>query len=175
MTIAFRPSDEQEKAIDELMKNKEITQTDAVKYIIDEWMHGKNRYAFLENACPALAFGDEHFKCVWGRDSKTPDIKNLAKIEEDTENICKSCKRTHNIIEENKQMKEQLRKGVIIDVPACMRGGRISDDGKELYCDMILAFRKVEECKKLRNGANCQHLRWSRIQLKGSLPDSDNR
>ena len=100
-----------------------------------------NRYEFLEEACEALAWVDGKFKCIWGRESKTPDIKCLSHDVEGARNSCKSCNITRKLtmVVKEKDLKievlnEQLNRKKRIKIPMCKRGARLVENGTALYC-----------------------------------------
>jgi hypothetical protein len=72
-----------------------------------------------------------------------------------------------------------VNRGTIVKIPSCIHGGRLSDDGKKLYCNhpkRSAQFRDVNNwCKGLRNGANCKSLRWVTLEVKGKITEKDNR
>lgn len=143
------------------------------------------RFAFLDDACGHLAYAKKKkddpegwFKCIWARDGKPPQVLNLSEDADGARDLCAKCTKhrlqLEGIIgyeEQIKVLKATVKKGAIVDVPSCVRGGRLSDDGKSLYCQQTAKYSKVERCKTLRNGANCKELRWSRIEMKGKLPE----
>ncbi len=115
-----------------------------------------NRYAFLEEACDAMAWVDGKFKCVWGGELKTPDIKVLSHDEEGARNVCKSCNKTRmlKMVVKDKDLeievlKEQLNRKIRIKIPTCKRGGRLIENGTELYCPIQGISRKPEYCEKI--------------------------
>jgi hypothetical protein len=143
------------------------------------------RYTFLDKACPRLAYAKKKeadvtgwFRCVCARPGKPPQILDLSQDPNGAKDLCAKCTKHMEELEgivsyeeQIKVLRASVKKGVIVDVPSCVRGGRLSDDGKKLYCQRSGDFFKVERCKTLQNGANCKELRWTRIEMKGQLPE----
>jgi len=114
-----------------------------------------NQYEFLEEACEALAWVDGKFKCIWGRELKTPDIKVLSHDIEGARNSCKSCDRTRKLTMvvtekdlEIEVLREQVNRKIRIKIPTCKRGARLVENGTELYCPMNGIRRKPEYCER---------------------------
>ena len=148
-----------------------------------------NAFASLDDACPALAYGEDEkgvgvYSCVWFKEGAPPSIKILGKTEELQAKRCAACGRTEEIKKgiteyeaQIKTLKSRVAQGVIVKVPSCIHGGALSSDGKSLYCKnpkLSAQNRSVENwCKVLRNGANCQSLRWATLDLKGHFAELD--
>ena len=123
--------------------------------------------------CPALAETDKDgFVCCRNAPSqkKLGDGKSGDMLE-----VCGACVRIKGILEEIDLLREQVKTGIVVDLPSCIHGGRLSDDGKKLYCKnskMEARFRSVHNwCKKLKKGANCDGLRWTRVEAKGKFAE----
>jgi len=182
-TIGFRPTEEQELEIIKTMQQKGCTKSDALKHLLDLTLKKLDAdYTFFENPCPALTYGttdDPQYECVWGREGRTPDIKKLGKDLTKIKYRCQSCTKTLELKKENRDLREQITKGMIMKIPSCILGGKISEDGKKLYCNMVYEYRDAHKVcktlKNLKNGANCKNLRWTTITVKGKLPEKDNR
>ena len=121
--------------------------------------------------CPALADTDKDgFVCC----RNAPTQKKLGDGKSgDMKEVCGACVRIKGIIEERDLLREQVKAGIVVDIPSCIHGGRLSDDGKKLYCKnakMQAQFRSVHKwCKVLKKGANCDGLRWTRVEAKGKF------
>lgn len=152
--------------------------------LVDENMSlesARNKFAALDDACPALNHDEDEkdFVCVWARFNKPPIVKRLGKSYDDAEIICVACGRTREILEgirgyehEIKTLRAEVGRGVVVRIPSCMEGGRISDDGKKLYCARSTTFVSVQNhCKVLRRGANCKSLRWTVLNVKGEFAE----
>ena len=125
--------------------------------------------------CPALADTDKDgFVCC----RNAPSQKKLGDGKSgDMKEVCGACVRIKGIIEERDLLREQVKAGIVVDIPSCMHGGRLSDDGKKLYCKnskMIAQFRSVHKwCKTLKKGANCDGLRWTRVEAQGKFAEPE--
>lgn len=121
--------------------------------------------------CPALADTDKDgFVCC----RNAPTQKKIGDGKsEDMKEVCGACVRVKGIIEERDLLREQVKAGIVVDIPSCIHGGRLSDDGKKLYCKnskMTAQFRSVHKwCKVSKRGANCDGLRWSRVEAQGKF------
>ena len=143
----------------------------------------RNKFAALDDACPALNHDEDKkdFVCVWARLNKPPIVKRLGKDYDEAEIICVACGRTREILEgiagyedEIKTLRAEVGRGVVVRIPSCMEGGRISDDGKKLYCARTTTFVSVQNhCKVLRRGANCKSLRWTTLSVKGEFAEPE--
>ena len=95
----------------------------------------------------------------------------------DMKEVCGACVRVRGIIEERDLLREQVKAGIVVDIPSCIHGGQVSDDGKKLYCKngkMSAQFWSVHNwCKVLKKGANCDGLRWTRVEAKGKFADPE--
>lgn len=176
--IQFRTRDEaQHENIKKFMNEKGLNQTEAMIKIVDKFFDTENRYAPLDDACPALTFTDDQWECTWGRIGQTPDTKKLGKSDEAMKNRCRACKKTLDMKDRLLTLEEKVARG-FLDIPSCIYGGQLSDDGEKIYCKnphMTSQHRDVKKwCKVVRNGANCEALRWSRVKIKGKLPDGQN-
>lgn len=174
--ITFRTSEEIGKTIRDLSESEhEGNLSKAMNYLINKAL---NRFDILGDGCPARTYIDDHYECTWGRKGKTPDTKKIGISDQAMNNRCSACKKTLDMKEKIYTMEQRLAKGVIVDIPNCIHGGKLSNDGKKLYCKnphMLSQNRDVEKwCKVVRNGANCESLRWTRIAVKGKLPDGQN-
>lgn len=173
--ISFRPRNDQEDALNKLIEEKG-SQTEAGRYLLDLHIQKENKFAFLDNSCPALCQGDKEYLCVWGREGRPPQITKLGIERSSISDICDSCKETLKLKEENKQLKAQIEHGVVVQIPSCANGGRISDDGKKLWCPRTMQYEDVHKwCKVLKGGANCEHLRWTQIVAKDAYKPEKNR
>lgn len=180
--IPFRPDDAQKKALDKYMKENRLNQTQAMRKIVDKFFNMENPQAILEpddpSHCEALTYIDDHWECTWGRTGKTPDTKKIGISDEARDERCSACKKTLDLKDRLLTLEEKVAKGFVADIPSCIHGGQISDDGKKIYCKhpkMIPQYRDVKKwCRVVRNRANCEALRWSKVHIKGKLPDGQN-
>lgn len=125
--------------------------------------------------CPALAdtWKDGFVCCL-----KAPSQKKLGDGNSgDKKQVCGACIRIKGIIEERDLLREQVKAGIVVDIPSCIHGGQVSDDGKKLYCknsNMEARYRSVKNwCKVLKKGANCDGLRWTRVEAKGKFAEPE--
>ena len=117
--------------------------------------------------CPALRELDEVWKCVWGRDGKTPDIKKLAPDYSDALDACEGCTITLKIKMREESYQEQIR---VLEyklqtrqtdkykVPVCQQGATLSIDCLEFTgCpkNQGKAVSIKEYCQKLNQGQGC--------------------
>ena len=125
--------------------------------------------------CPALAeINKVGFVCC----RNAPTQKKLGDGEsEDMKAVCGACVRVKGLIEERDLLREQVKAGIVVDIPSCIHGGRLSEDSKKLYCQnakMIAQYRSVKNwCKVMKKGANCDGLRWTRVEAKGKFADPE--
>ena len=125
--------------------------------------------------CPALAETDKDgFVCC----RNAPSQKKLGDGKSgDMKEVCGACVRIKGIIEERDLLREQVKAGIVVDIPSCIQGGRLSDDGKRLYCKnpkLTAQYRSVKNwCKVMKKGANCDGLRWTRVDAKGKFADPE--
>lgn len=181
--ITIRPDEKIIERLDELAYEKGIRRNAVIDEIFMEYFEGKNKYESLdsENVCDALCFIDNHFECTWGREGRTPDIKKIGKTIEDKDERCRACTKTLEMKEELLTLKEKVEKGYTVDVPTCFYGGQQKYDKNKLYIycknpHMLAEWREVNKwCKVVRNGANCEHISWSKMHMKGELREKDNR
>lgn len=148
-----------------------------------------NKYSFLSD-CPAVAVGKDSkgkfvYQCVWQTKRNSPPLRKILGDTEELANaVCRACNKTASInegvddyVRQIEKLKEQVQHGGVVKVPSCIHGGRLSDDGKKLYCKdpKMSAQNQVVDtwCKTLRDGANCKSLRWTTIHMKGKLLDSE--
>ena len=178
--FTFKTSDEIGKMIRDLADSDfEGKPSTAARNLIEKALNMENRFEVLEDPCPALCFIDDHYECWWGRLANTPNKTKIGKTEDAVREGCKACKKTlefKGIKEENIELKKRLSKNVIVKVPSCTQGGRLSEDGKSLWCYLTKEYRNVHKtCKVLLNGANCKHLRWTTIETKPEHQPDINR
>jgi len=159
--IIFYTHDELKNKLDKEAKEKMIKRSSLINKILEDSYKEKteNTYNFLDDSCPALAFEDNTFICVWGRIGKTPDIKKLGKTDTMTEKICKSCKETIDFIkieEENKELKKQLLNPVLVRMPQCGKGGRINEAMEKFWCPTIGKERPILKREKQSDYIPCK-------------------
>lgn len=173
--IQFRTRDDtQHENIKKLMNENGLNQTEAMRKIVDNFFDTENRFEILDDSCPALCYIDDHYECRWGRMGRTPDTKKIGKTIEAIKEGCSACKKTLDMKDELLTLQDKVARGFVADIPSCIHGGQISDDGEKIYCKnphMSAELRDVKKwCKVVRNGANCEALRWSKVRIKGKLP-----
>ena len=129
----------------------------------------------ISEDCPALAETDKDgFVCC----RNAPSQKKLGDGKSgDMKEVCGACVRIKGIIEERDLLREQVKAGIVVDIPSCIHGGQLSDDGKKLYCKnakMPAQYRSVKNwCKVRKKGANCDGLRWTRVEAKGKFAEPE--
>lgn len=133
--------------------------------------------------CPALAEGEEKFKCVWGRKGEPPKIKILEKEYETTKEICSKCRITLEIYEENQEylneieaLKKKLetKRLVTFKAPVCKMGAILGEDGKSFSgCRKSSIPVSVEGfCKAQQQGQGCPMYGESVIGIGNKESDS---
>ena len=94
--------------------------------------------------------------------------------------LCSGCKARIELKKKAKQIDALIKNGIIIDLPSCIHGGQTQGDGKmmKIYCKNTKlsgsfgSYKSVNKfCKVMKNGANCDSLRWTRHSIKGKLPE----
>lgn len=140
------------------------------------------KHYYPDVKCPALSFRGKGFICVWGRSENTPRIVKLASEISEKDDICLACKKTRDLLERVESAERLLSEERRIQMPQCLAGGQLREsEGKlELQCMNpdygAYKWRDVNEyCKLVRNGANCEMIRWHDITVQGPLGVSDNR
>jgi len=143
-----------------------------------------NKYSFLDNDCPALGYINGKYACIWGREGKTPQIKELSTSEEEVRQICKNCKETLNLKRDNVDLREQIKKEreEVVIIPFCSGGGKLNDDLSTMWCPKISGSRPIykrknksdyKPCKEEgKNNSNCPYLKHTEL-IKGKLPKPD--
>jgi len=137
-----------------------------------------------EGRCPAFKHVNDIYHCIWARINKPPMSKKLSPDLDQALKVCLGCELTREILEgiaksarEITNLRERVKAGVVIDIPSCIYGGQVSDDLKKLYCKnpkMTAQYRSVHNfCKTLKRGANCDGLRWSRVEAKGKFAEPE--
>lgn len=180
-----RLSPEHKELLVKLAQSTKIDQKTITEYLIDiatkydlmkpgwedrlkEAEQKQTDYTLLDKAdCPALRYMDECYKCVWGRDGKTPEIKKLAPELKDALEGCEGCKITLRIKMKEESYQEQIR---VLEhklqtrqtdkykVPVCQQGATLSIDCLEFTgCpkNQGKAVSIKEYCQKLNQGQGC--------------------
>lgn len=136
----------------------------------------RERYTLLDGSCPALAFADNVWKCLWGQDGKPPAIKTLAKDLDEALELCAACTKTLKIKLENEsyqvkvqelEMKLKENSTKKFKIPQCNNGARLDSDGLSFEGCPRSPGKPVSiegYCKKLKNGAGCD---WFKTRLIG--------
>ena len=100
----------------------------------------RDELAKLKNRCAGLFFADEFYRCIQGREDKTPMIKKLAKDLSEAVEGCAGCGETKFISKENVDLKSKVKSLESIlqeksnqkfEVPVCNKGAVLSRDGLE--------------------------------------------
>ncbi len=149
---------------DLLNKNWENKLTASLKR--GSWIEEQEQMEFDSDRCPAIAHGEEKFKCVWGRKGKPPLIRLLEKEYSLSKDGCGSCRRTLEPILENiehkitiQNLKDKLNKNadLTFKAPVCEAGGILNGDGTEFSrCQDRGGFVDVKKyCKKRNEGKGC--------------------
>ena len=143
------------------MKKPNATQADFIHYLLnmcdvqgllkEDWMKSltkatkrgswsteQEEMEFDSDRCPAIAHGEEKFKCVWGRKGKPPMIRILEKEYGLSKNMCVGCEKTLLPIAENEQHLKRIKvleKGLesrareVYKIPVCEGGANLTPDG----------------------------------------------
>jgi len=177
-TKSFRASKELDKALQNVSSELGLTISDTIIKLLEESLNLREKdkdsdSTFLKNACPALVELEDGYHCV----IKAPQQKKLGDGSlKDARLICEAHDEIMKLKNENQLLKNELSKVKVIKIPSCMLGGRLSEDGTQIHCPRGNVNRNVDVenwCKILKNGANCDHLNWSTIEVKGKLPTPD--
>ena len=178
-------SGEHKELIEKLAKSSKIDQKTIAEYLIDlavkydlmdsgwedrlkEADKKRTDFTLLDKAdCPALRYMDDAWKCVWGRDGKTPEIKKLAPELEGALEGCEGCKITLRIKMKEESYQEQIRvlehklqtkRTEKYKVPVCQQGATLSIDCLNFTgCpkNQGKAVSIKEYCQKLNQGNGC--------------------
>lgn len=102
------------------------------------WSIEQEQMEFDSDRCPAIAHGEEKFKCVWGRKGKPPLIRILEKEYGLSKNMCVGCEKTRLPIAENEKHLKRIKvleKGLesrareVYKIPVCEGGANLTPDG----------------------------------------------
>ena len=141
-----------------------------------------NTYAFLDDACDALAHTSNKFVCIWYRPETPPKSKILGQNEEDAIAFCEACNKTRMIVEKIANYEEQIRRldhtvknGVTLKIPKCELGSELDASGEEFLCKRQGITVKVKRCMTLRSKIKqpCKDLIWITRTFKGQLADPE--
>ena len=146
----------------------------------------ENRFSFLDDQpCPIRDYLDDREAppkkgAGWYCLKRAPALTLLGSgIAEAAGKICKGCQIRDGALNDSKLLKERVKQGIILDIPSCSQGGKVSEDLKQLYCKhprMSQEWRDVHKwCKLIRNGANCESLRWTKVPVKEKISLTQNR
>jgi len=100
----------------------------------------RDELANLKNKCAGMFFADEFYKCIQGREDKTPMIKKLAKDLSEALEACVGCGETKVIRLENLDLRNKVsalenklgeKSNQTFKVPVCNAGAILSKDGTE--------------------------------------------
>ena len=121
----------------------------------------------LKNRCAGLFFADEFYRCIQGREDKTPMIKKLSKDLSEALEGCAGCGETKVIRLENLELRNKVsvlenklgeKSNQTFKVPVCNAGAILSKDGSE-FRDCRRSPRAPvsikEFCMKRENGLPC--------------------
>jgi len=140
----------------------------------------KNRFAMLDDACPAYQLVDEFFMCIWAQKNKPPQIKKLSKDPVEALKVCKGCLKTREILEGIESYEETIRNlkvrakaGIVVSIPRCDLPSDLSDDGLSFWCRRQAKNMTVDKCKTLRKGQPCMNLKWIKVPVKGELTEPE--
>ena len=100
----------------------------------------RDELAKIKNRCAGLFFADEFYKCIQGREDKTPMIKKLAKDLSEALEGCAGCGETKVIRLENLELRNKVsvlenklgeKSNKTFKVPVCNAGAVLSKEGLE--------------------------------------------
>ena len=127
----------------------------------------RDELAKLKNKCAGLFYADEFYRCIQGREDKTPMIKKLAKDISEAIEACAGCGETKVIRLENLELRNKVsvlenklgeKSNQTFKVPVCNSGAILSKDGTE-FRDCRRSPRAPviisEFCMKRANGLPC--------------------
>ena len=127
----------------------------------------RDELANLKNKCAGMFFADEFYKCIQGRENKTPMIKKLAKDLSEALEGCAGCGETKVIHLENLELRNKVsalenklgeKSNQTFKVPVCNAGAILSKDGTE-FRDCRRSPRAPviisEFCMTRANGLSC--------------------
>ena len=121
----------------------------------------------LKNRCAGLFFADEFYRCIQGREDKTPMIKKLSKDLSEALEGCAGCGETKLISKENVELKNQVtnlemrlkeKSNQTYSAPVCNYGARLGIDGLTFRGCRVSPGKPVsvqEYCMKRMNGLPC--------------------
>lgn len=105
-----------------------------------DWQLQRERHLAQKEKCAGLREADEKWKCIFGREEKTPMIRLLAENRRDALNLCEGCTLTLEPILKNKEYRERIkqlereiegRANVEYKIPICRAVGILSGDSTE--------------------------------------------
>lgn len=140
----------------------------------------KNEWADLDpeiEKCLKMKWANKGWNCVEGTEGKLIKFKPMSNDLHEAMDLCDGCGISIADKKKVKQLDALIKNGIIVDLPSCIQGGPTQGDGKKIkiYCkhsNMPAQYRSVEKwCKVMKNGANCDSLRWTRHSIKGKLPE----
>ncbi len=128
-----------------------------------------NRYANLDDACPAMSGGQKNsgdflYRCIWFRPDSPPKIKNLGDTEELQGSACLACGGTRPYVEGMEERDVRIRELEIelgsksserFKIPKCNRGAVLHHD-KEDQLIFTNCFRHRGEPVSVKNFCRIQ-------------------
>jgi len=146
----------------------------------------RERYAGLDDSCPALCFMENYFYCLWGRDGSTPTKTRLSRDLSESLEACVSCDKTLKIKLENESYQVKVRELEArlaakstkkFKIPQCNNGGRLSKDSTAFDNCPRSPSKPVSitnYCKKVNSGQGCIWLKMHLIGVgSGETTDTD--
>lgn len=127
----------------------------------------RDELANLKNKCAGMFFADEFYKCIQGRENKTPMIKKLAKDLSEALEGCAGCGETKFISKENVELKNQVtnlemrlkeKSNQTYSAPVCNYGAILGIDGLTFSGCKVSRGKPVsvqEYCMKRMDGSPC--------------------
>lgn len=146
-----------------------------------------NKYANLDGACPALAYGvkksgDDLYRCVWFRPDAPPKIKNLGDTEVLQGSACTSCGGTKPYVEGIEERDQRIleletelgtKSTESFKIPKCNHGAVLNHD-KEDRLIMTNCFRHRGEpvsvdkfCRIQARGLPCMFFAFLVVGVEG--------
>lgn len=132
-----------------------------------DWQLQREKHLIDKEKCLGLREADGKWKCIFGREEKTPMIRLLAENRRDALNLCEGCTLTLEPILQNKAYREQIkqlqmelnaREQITFKIPICKAVGILSGDSTEFSRCQEYHMRAVnieKFCKLKNDGKPC--------------------
>ena len=134
---------------------------------VGAWQLQREKHFAKSDRCLGFREADGKWKCIAGREEKTPMIRILAEDYDDALNLCEGCQLTLEPIRKNREYRRQIidleerldrRVSVKYKVPICHKGAILNEDSTEFSsCPKHRGENVSIEnfCKKYSSGLPC--------------------